>query len=275
MSSSPVQTEALFLPDRNVVSLIKQAVAGRTPSDPKKQAYLDSLRRLDVPEHSVSPLLSIMEGEKGYEDSVSEKEACLEKETAAVGQFFKVASTDSVHLLSLKSMAAQLFAGPRGNQWQERAAFLLKAAPLVAHKVTARKRKAVDDGLVQLALAAGLSTNDPIVVFFLACLYGNDAARKVIKPKNPGVHNVLTDIHIISRVGMVKAAARQLPIPLKVRLLTHDEGLFDMLNHMRISRPHFNVAGRLQMDIRYAPELFTDLSKIDRAAMVARLHAPL
>lgn len=272
MNSSPIQTEALFLPDRNVVSLIKQAVAGRVPSDPKKQAYLAWLHRLDVPEHSVSPLLSIMEGEKGYEDSVSEKEACLEKETAAVGQFFKLASTDSVHLLSLKNMAAQLFAGPRENPWQERAVFLVKAAPLVAHKVAARKRKAVDDDLTQLALAAGLCPNDPIVVFFLACLYGNDAARKVIKPKNPGVHNVLTDIHIVFRVGMVKAAAQQLPIPLKVRLLTRDDGLFEMLNQMRISQPQFNVAGGLQMDIHYAPELFPELPDTDIVAMMRRLH---
>ncbi|MBR8058927.1 hypothetical protein [Burkholderia dolosa] len=105
MNSPAVQTEAIFLLDRNVVSLIKDAVAGKTQTDAKKQAYLEWLRTLDVPAHSISPLLSIMEGEKGYEDSIREKAASLEKETHAVGLFFECASTDAAHLLGFRPIS--------------------------------------------------------------------------------------------------------------------------------------------------------------------------
>lgn len=65
MNSYPYQTPVFLLLDRNVVALIKQAVTGGKQRDPRKQAYVDALRTLDVPENSVSPILSIMEGERG------------------------------------------------------------------------------------------------------------------------------------------------------------------------------------------------------------------
>ncbi|SIT48181.1 hypothetical protein BN2475_950016 [Paraburkholderia ribeironis] len=272
MSSPAVQTEAIFLLDRNVVSLIKDAVAGKTQTDAKKQAYLEWLRTLDVPVHSISPLLSTMEGEKGYEDSIREKAASLEKETYAVGQFFKCASTDAAHLLGFRDSVAGLFTGMKESLWDERADFLIKAAPLVAQKVAVSKRRGLENELVQLARATGLAANDAIVILFLACLYGSDAARRVIKPAKPSVHNVLTDLHAIPRVGMVKAIAKQLPSPLRVRLLTRDEGLFDVLKHMRIVRPRFATANRLEMQIEYRPALFPALAAADAFALLQRLE---
>jgi hypothetical protein len=54
----PMETETLFLLDRNAVSLIKDAIADREPPNAKKQADLETLRALDVPQHSISALLS-------------------------------------------------------------------------------------------------------------------------------------------------------------------------------------------------------------------------
>ncbi|MBR8058926.1 hypothetical protein [Burkholderia dolosa] len=156
--------------------------------------------------------------------------------------------------------------------WDGRADFLIKAAPLVAQKVAVSKRRSVENELVQLAQATGLAANDAIVILFLACLYGSDAARRVIKPAKPSVHNVLTDLHAISRVGMVKAIARQLPSPLRVRLVTRDEGLFDVLKHMRIVRPRFATANRLEMQIEYRPALFPALAAADAFALLQRLE---
>ncbi|MCX5541471.1 hypothetical protein M3A49_18530 [Paraburkholderia sp. CNPSo 3076] len=272
MSSAYVQTKALFLLDRNVISLIKHAIAGRAQPDPKKQAYLEWLRTLDVPEHSLSPLLSIMEGEKKGEDSTEEKAACLETETGAIGQFFRQASTDAAYLRGRKDSVAGLFTGMKESQWDERANFLVKAAPLIAQKVARRERPRVENELVRLALLTGLAANDPIVVLFLACLYGSDAARKVIKPTEPNTHNVLADVHSISRVAMVKAVARQFPIRLRVRFLTLDEGLFDVLQHMRIVQPRFTSTGGLAMYIRFSPAHFPELAAADSIALLQRLE---
>ncbi|TAM01113.1 MAG: hypothetical protein EPN70_20425 [Paraburkholderia sp.] len=267
-----METETLFLLDRNAVSLIKDAVAGREPPNAKKQADLVTLRALDVPQHSISALLSIMEGARGNADSIGEKVDCLIEETDAIAEFFLRARTDSVYLRVLSNLVAQIFTGSRESQWDERAEFLVKAAPLVVQKIAARKRRGVENELVSLALETSLAANDAIVMLFLACLYGNDAARKVIKPTEPNAYNVLSDVHAISRVGMVKAAARQISRPIKVRFHTLDEGLRDVLKHVDIVRPRFTSAGGLAMQMRYGLRLFPELAATESIALLQRLE---
>lgn len=274
MTTSPISTETVLLLDRNAVALIKDAVAGKPQTDEKKRAALDALRALDVPEHSISPLLSIIEGERGREDTADEKAGCLEKETDVAGQFFRQANTDAAHLNGLKQVAAELFAGMKESLWNERANFLMKAAPLVVQKVPENKRQGVEGKLVQLANACGLAPNDGIVILFLACLYGSDAARKVIKPTRPNAYNVLSDLHVIPRLGMVKAVAGMLPRPVKVRFWTLDEGLFGVLSHVDIVESRFAADGELQMEVRYNPTLFPDLitGADDTSAAIAMLQ---
>jgi hypothetical protein len=167
---------------------------------------------------------------------------------------------------------AQIFTSSQESQWDERADFLVKAAPYVVQKVAARKRRGVENELVRLALETGLTANDAIVILFLACLYGNNAARKVIKPNEPNTYNVLSDVHAISRVGMVKAAARHLAWPIKVRFHTLDEGLRDVLQHVSIIHPGFTSAGGLAMQIRYGLRLFPELAARDSIALLQRLE---
>lgn len=81
---SSMEIETLFLLDRNTVSLIKDAVVGTEMPNAKKQTDLVTLRALDVPQHSISPLLSTMEGERGYADSVGEMTECLAKESVQI-----------------------------------------------------------------------------------------------------------------------------------------------------------------------------------------------
>ncbi|WP_434716932.1 hypothetical protein P5X00_14575 [Paraburkholderia sp. A2RO-4L] len=272
ISESPVPAGTVFLLDRNVVSLIKSAVDGRVPTDAKKRAFLDGLRALDLPENSFSPLLSLMEGEKGREDSAEEKAECLEKETEAIGRFFTRASTDTCYLRGLKDVVSELFAGMAESRWDDRGEFLMQAAPRVIQKVAGRERRDVEDELIRLAIASGLAPDDAIVMLLLACLYGSDAARRVIKPARPNAWNVLSDLHVISRVGMVKAVAGQSPIPIRVRFLTRDEGLHGVLTHVRIVHSQITASGGLQMGIRYTPGLFPDLAETDVIALLQRLE---
>ncbi|MGD6771332.1 hypothetical protein VQ049_13470, partial [Staphylococcus arlettae] len=83
-----------------------------------------------------------------------------------------------------------------------------------------------ENKLAELAISDGLETTDSIVVLFVACLYGNLDARKVLKPTKPdSTYNVLSDVHLSPRIALVKSVARELPIQLKVRFLTLDGGL--------------------------------------------------
>ncbi|MFL9951127.1 hypothetical protein PQR68_34575 [Paraburkholderia agricolaris] len=270
VSPLPVPTPTVFLLDRNVVALIKDAAVEGRQRDAKKQAYLDWLRTLDLSENGFSPLLSIMEGEKGHADSAAEKAACLETEADAVGRFFTRASTDAAHLRLFAAGVAAMLSGLQESQWDERSAFFTSAATLVVQKVAQRKRRSVEDELVRLAAESGLATDDAIVMLLLACLYGSDAARRVLKPARPNAYNVLSDLHVISRVGLIKAIAQQSPVPVRVRFLTLDEGLFGILDHIGIVRPRLTATGGWAMQIRYSPALFPLLSAADSIALMRR-----
>jgi hypothetical protein len=84
MNATNVQTDTLFLLDRNVVSVLKIAIAGNEQKGEKEQRMLDFLRGVDSPQYAISPLPSLMEGEHGREDNVTEKTKQVEKETEAV-----------------------------------------------------------------------------------------------------------------------------------------------------------------------------------------------
>ncbi|CAG4890898.1 hypothetical protein [Paraburkholderia gardini] len=270
VNSLPVPTRTIFLLDRNVVALIKDAAVDGKQRDAKKQAYLDWLRTLDRPENGFSPLLSIMEGEKGYADNAVDKAACLETEAGAVGRFFTHASTDAAQLRLFADGVATMLSGLQESQWGNRVVFFTSAAPLVVQKVAQRERRGVEDKLIQLAAGSGLATDDAIVMLLLACLYGSDAARRVLKPARPNAYNVLSDLHVISRVGLIKAVAQQSPVPVRVRFLTLDEGLFGILDHIGIVRPQLTATGGLAMQIRYSPALFPALSAADAVALLRR-----
>jgi hypothetical protein len=266
----PALTPTIFLLDRNVVALIKDSAGDSNQRDTKKRAYLDWLRTLDVPENGFSPLLSIMEGEKGYADSAVEKAACLETEADAVGRFFTRASTDAAQLRLVGDGVAAMLSALQESQWNERATFFTSAAPLVVQKVARRQRQRVEEELIRLATVSGLATDDAIVMLLLACLYGSDAARRVVKPARPNAYNVLSDLHVISRVGLIKAVAQQSPVPVRVRFLTLDEGLFGILEHIGIVRPRLTATDGWAMQIRYSPALFPLLSAADSIAMLRR-----
>ncbi|KND57341.1 hypothetical protein BVER_02724 [Candidatus Burkholderia verschuerenii] len=266
-----VRTETLFLLDRNVVAIIKTAVLSKEQPDDKKKAALEALRAIDLPQYSISPILSIIEGEKGREDDAHQKALCLKTEADAIGEFFKLANTDAAHLGGLKSLASEIFAGVKESQWDNRADFLGMAAPLVVQKVATEDRRHVEDKLVELAAATGLAANDAIVMLFLACLHGSNDARKVIKPAKPNPYNALSDLHVIPRVGLIRAVARQLPTPVNVLFRTLDEGLFGVLSKVDIVLSHLTDDGELKMQIRYKPELFPELALKDAIIMLQRL----
>lgn len=271
MSTSIEQLPHLYLLDRNVVALIKDVVAAKELTDEKKLRYLEHLKAIDIHTSYISPLLSLIEGEKGREDSTEEKATCQQKESEALRKFFRVANVDSDQLDASRNVFAACFTTYREGQWGAREVFLQQAAPLIAQKISKDKKPAVEKNLICAATSAGLPADDGLLILCLACLYGSDDARNVIKPHSPIAYNVLNDFHVISRVGMIKAVAKNAGIPMVIRFITMDQGLERVLSNIRIVEADLHDAHGLQMKLRYLPELFPELDHASYCGLMTRL----
>lgn len=126
-----------------------------------------------------------------------------------------------------------------------------------------------------LSRESGLSQPDPLLVLCIACLYGSDDARSVIKPTKLNVYNVLNDLHVLSRLGLIQAVVRDRGVPLRVRVASRDRGLVGVLSHIGLTTCELSVEGDLWMTLRYGPGLFPALSSdhyqdlLDRITPVA------
>ncbi|WP_434526406.1 hypothetical protein [Photorhabdus asymbiotica] len=261
----------MYLLDRNVVNLIKNVVAGKELTDKRKLYYVQFLRRIDTPMSYISPLLSIIEGECERENSAEEKAACQEKESEALRQFFSVANIDSDQLDASRDDCAACFTTYREGQWGAREVFFRQAVQFIATKVSKNKRSAIEQNLICAARSAGLSANDSLLILCLACLHGNDDARKVINPHCPNAYNVLNDLHVISRIGLIKAIAKQSGIPMITRFITMDQGLERVLSNVRIVETDLRDVHSVQMKLRYLPELFPELDHARYCALMTKL----
>lgn len=268
---NPPSPPQLFLLDRNIVALIKEVAAGKETNDVKKQHCLRTLREIDIPTNYISPLLSIIEGEHGREDSADEKSNCQKKESDVLRQFFKSANLDSEYLDASRRIVGSVFTTYREEHWSAREEFFNKAAPLVAQKAPIGERQAIEQKLIRKAAAADLASDDVLLVLFLACLHGSDDARKVIKPTKPDAYNVLNDLHVIPRIGLIKALVRQTGIQMNVRFVTLDEGLEQVLSNIRIVESNLSNTEELGMQVRYLPGLFPELENDAFIALLTRI----
>jgi len=260
----------LHLLDRNAVSLIKDSVAGKIQEDKKKINFLFHLRSLDNQNDYVSPLLSIIEGEKGQEDSAVEKSQCQLTESEAVRLFFRHAQTDSTLLDLTSHIVGGVFSDYKESQWTIRLEVLQNISLLIANPVATSKRKSIENEIIECARSAGLSISDPMVVLCLASLYGSNDARKVIKPKEGKLYNCLSDIHVLSRIGYIKAIAKSQSIPLRVRFVTMDEGLFGVLSNIKIKGCNIQQDGTLGLTISYGKGLFPQISEEEYIALLRK-----
>ncbi len=233
---------------------------------------LAHLKEIDAPQNAISPIMSLMEGEKGRPDSPTEKDEQVEKETDVVSRFFKRARTDSSHLINNKEIFIKIFSGYREGSSDARAAFREKAIEVVFNKVPSNKRRSAENLLFRTAEFCGLNKNDVIVVMFIACLYENDDARDILKLKDlHKIHNVLSDIYLIPRIGLVKWVAESQNMRIKIKLLTLDEGLEKVLSNVKVSWRLDRGQSEPDLFVEYLPELFTALPENDARALLGRL----
>ncbi|MET4675885.1 MULTISPECIES: hypothetical protein [unclassified Luteibacter] len=260
----------LFLLDRNAISVIKNKLANKAPVDPKKLALLATLEHLNQSGNHISPLLSIVEGEHGREDTVDEKAACVITEATAVRNFFDQATTDADQLLRDPLTVARVFTTYRETGWENRSSYWASAAPLVKGGIAKEKRRGVEDELVALATANGLPSDDPIHLLFLAALHGGASAQDVLKLRSDSAYNPLNDLHVLSRMALIQAVATNAGHLIMPVLVSMDEGLNDVLSHTHFSKSKLTDEGGIHMTLRFDKELFPQLSDKEYRALLDR-----
>lgn len=166
----------IYLLDRNVVNIIKTYCNGNQmrfdgKDNAHKKEMLEFLKTIDTKENAISPLFSIVEGQKGRQENTEEKENCLEKEATAINSFFKNAKTDGLFLKNSKETVAELFSKPIEETWDRDALFLKEALPKICKVVAPKNKENVKNEIVKIAKKYKIGLLEIPVIVCLACLY--------------------------------------------------------------------------------------------------------
>lgn len=240
--------------------------------DDAKRATLAALSTIDREGSYISPLFSIIEGERGRFDTAEEKAACLRTEVDAIRRFFKVATLDSTYLEANQDLASEVFTQHREAYGKQREIFFRQARGLIADIPKKAQRKQIQEQLVSIAAAAGLALSDPILVLSIACLHRNDRARDVLKPREDAIFNTLSDVHLIGRIAAVVAVGLGHDPSLSFGFLTGDIGLREVLRLVKFGVPQIAEDGTVSTDLRYSADLFRDLGANEREQLKSRLE---
>ncbi|SDR55176.1 hypothetical protein SAMN05443245_7618 [Paraburkholderia fungorum] len=251
-----------------------QANGANPKLDDAKRAMLTALSTIDHKGSYISPLVSIIEGEKGRFDTAEEKAECLEAETAAVRKFFKAATLDSDYLKANESLASLVFTQHREGFGTQREIFFRQARGLLVEIAKKVERKRIQEQLITIATSVGLALNDPILVFSIACLHQNDCARDVLKPRDDSIFNALNDVHLVSRISAVMAVGLAHDSSLSFGFLTGDIGLREVLRFVQFGTPKISEDGTVFTELKYSADLYRGLGQDERELLKNRLELP-
>lgn len=265
----------LLLLDRNAMECIKLANDQRAITDRNKRALLDHLRRLDVPNHAFSALLSSWEGEHGRQETPGEKSACARMESEELALFFQRSHVDT-HFMATRSVDfGATFSTYIEQGWAGRERFLLSACGRLYPQCSEQSRRTIEAELIEMAQGAGVALSDPTFVIALAALHGGQAANNLLKPRHvnttQSAHNALNDIHIIHRVGLVMAICSKLNYRVQVKVVTMDKALSNVLACIRIGSRLQSNDEDMEMVFQYRPSLFAPLPESRASKVLARV----
>ncbi|MBN8924591.1 MAG: hypothetical protein BGP10_13330 [Rhodanobacter sp. 68-29] len=261
----------IYFLDRNALSVIKGHLAGKSIQDSKKLDFLQRLQQLDQKGNHVTPLLAIIEGEHGREETVEEKEQCVVHDTDAVREFFTVARTDADDLANRAHETAQTFALHIESGWDARGNYWAASAPLVKGGVAKNQRRRVEGQLAELAEIHQIGTQDPIHLLMLAALHGSEQSADALKlSSKTGSYNPLSDLHVLSRMALVQAVGIPLGRSVTPTLVTMDEGLEHVLNHTCFIESKILPDESLHMVMSFGHALYPHLSHDEYLALMSR-----
>lgn len=229
-----------YMLDICVVSATKLTSAS-LENNPRKANLVNYLSELDRPNNCFSYLFALMEkvsDSRGI-DTDEELEKKILSDLASMRKFFtkaRIYESDEFVLGFLKEL--------RGNPIEEkRSDYLdfLKALNdqfKLSNPVSSKQRLEIAEKIIEQTDSFNFSRQHPVVAIGLACLYGNPAAKKLMKfkanPQKFDAENVLADIMLITRFAAIKLEIEQLGRDgvggyLRSSFFTDDNGLIEII----------------------------------------------
>lgn len=230
----------LYMLDICVVNATKLTSAS-LEKNPRKASLVDHLRELDRPHNCFSYLFALMEkvsDSRGI-DTDEELERKILSDLASMRKFFtnaRVYEPDEFVLGFLKEL--------RGNYIEEKRSDYLDFLRVLndqfrlSNPVSPKKRLNIAEKIIEQASHSSFSKQHPVVAIGLACLYGNPAAKKMLKFKPDSqsfdAENALADIMLITRFAGIKLEIEQLGRDgigsyLRSNFITDDNGLIEII----------------------------------------------
>jgi hypothetical protein len=230
----------LYMLDICVVSATKLTSAS-LEKNPRKANLVNYLRELDRSNNCFSYLFALMEkvsDSRGI-DTAEELEEKILSDLASLRNFFtkaRIYEPDELVLKFLKEL--------RGNPIEEkRSDYLgfLKALNdqfNLSNPVSSKQRLEIAEKIIEQTDHFNFSRQHPVVAIGLACLYGNPAAKKLMKfkgnPQKFDAENVLADIMLITRFAGIKLEIEQMGRDgvggyLRSNFITDDDGLIEII----------------------------------------------
>jgi len=232
----------LYMLDICVVSATKLK-SSSLEANPRKAKLIDYLRELDKPQNSFSYLFALMEkvsDSRGI-DTEDELETKILSDLESLRNFFtkaRIVESNELILSFLKNL--------RGNPIEEKRSNYLGFLTALnnqfnlSNPTSSKQRLDKAEQIIKQTNHFGFSKQHPIVVIGLACLYGNPAAKKLMKfkdnPEKFDPENALADIMLINRFASIKLEIEQLgrngngPF-LRSEFITDDDGLIQILKY--------------------------------------------
>ncbi len=208
--------------------------------DPRKTRLIDELRKLDQSHHSFSYLFALMEkvSDTRGKLSIDELREQLLIDILALRSFFKKAQVleSDDYLISYLD---QLTGNPIEDKRKEKLYFLQRLNDFfkLHNPISPKYRLQLAKNIIQEAKSLNISTQHPILIIGLACVYGNKSAKKLMKfkadPKKFDAQNALADLLLITRFAKIKLQIEHYGrmghgYP-NVKFFTDDDGLYQLL----------------------------------------------
>jgi hypothetical protein len=239
MKEWSLSVPTLYMLDICVVNATKLTNASLV-KDHRKAKLVNYLRELDRPANCFSYFFALMEKvsySRGIETD-EDLERNILSDLSSMRDFFKnarVGETDDFVLAFLKELRGE----PIETKREDYLNFLndLNNKFKLSNSVTPKQRLKKAAEIIERADNFAISKQHPVVIIGLACLYGNLAAKKLMKfkaaPQRFDAENALADIMLISRFAGVKLEIEQMGrngtgYP-RSDFITDDNGLIEII----------------------------------------------
>jgi hypothetical protein len=257
-----LEINRILVLDRNIVSVIKDANAQKKQSQSEKIEMLSYLKKSDRNGTAVTPMLSIIEGQKGRVESYPEMESTIESEVSELQVFFSKAKVDSKFLLENAESTSKIFIDSNAAYKAKYDLFLKEINPTLFNKTKSSQRAKVKTKIIGIAKEHNISVAHPVVMCCISALFGSDSSRKILKFKNNDYspYNARNDLLVVSWFYHMKAIAKKTNPNITTEYLTLDKCLNDFLSMITVTQTCL-FSDQIEIVLSYKRELFPDLSK--------------